>query len=259
MQKHKVNKKSQIEKQIEKQKFEQYYETRDKNLRNEIVEEHLYMVDILIRKYLGKGIERDDLYQVGALALIAAVERYDPYKGFAFSSFAAPTILGEIKKHFRDKGWVLRVPRSLKEIAVDLPKKKNALTMELGRVPTTEELAKYMKVSEEELLRAMESGMAYGVYSLDQTYEEDGESGEGAKFEKYTSTDENGYERLEDIEIINTVLSGMGTTDKFVFRQRFVEEKSQAEIAKLLGVSQMTISRIEKRIKNLFATEVARA
>lgn len=254
MQKHKVNKKS----QIDKQKFEQYYETRDINLRNEIVESHLYMVDILIRKYTGKGIERDDLYQVGAMALISAVERYDPYKGFAFSSFAAPTILGEIKKHFRDKGWALRVPRSLKEIAVEMPKKKNSLTMELGRIPTTEELAEYMNISEEELLGAMESGMAYGVYSLDRTYEEDGESGDGAKFEKYMSFKEKGYERLEDIEIITTVLAGMGTTDKFVFRQRFVEEKSQAEIAKALGVSQMTISRIEKRIKKLFADEVAK-
>lgn len=115
-----------------------------------------------------------------------------------------------------------------------------------------------MKVSEEELLNAMESGMAYGVYSLDQTYEEDGEPGEGSRFEKYTSFNEDGYEKLEDIEIINTVLSGMGTTDKFVFRQRFVEEKSQAEIAKALGVSQMTISRIEKRIKKLFADELAK-
>lgn len=161
MQKHKVSKKS----QIDKEKFEQYYESKNVDLRNEIVESHLYMVDILIRKYIGKGIERDDLYQVGAMALISAVERYDPYKGFAFSSFAAPTILGEIKKYFRDKGWALRVPRSLKEIAVSLPKKKNALTIKLGRIPTTEELAEYMKVSEEELLNAMESGMAYGVYS----------------------------------------------------------------------------------------------
>ncbi len=254
MQKHKVSKKS----QIDKEKFEQYYESKNVDLRNEIVESHLYMVDILIRKYIGKGIERDDLYQVGAMALISAVERYDPYKGFAFSSFAAPTILGEIKKYFRDKGWALRVPRSLKEIAVSLPKKKNALTIKLGRIPTTEELAEYMKVSEEELLNAMESGMAYGVYSLDQTYEEDGEPGEGSRFEKYTSFNEDGYEKLEDIEIINTVLSGMGTTDKFVFRQRFVEEKSQAEIAKALGVSQMTISRIEKRIKKLFADELAK-
>lgn len=166
--------------------------------------------------------------------------------------------MGEIKKYFRDKGWALRVPRSLKEIAVSLPKKKNALTIKLGRIPTTEELAEYMKVSEEELLNAMESGMAYGVYSLDQTYEEDGEPGEGSRFEKYTSFNEDGYEKLEDIEIINTVLSGMGTTDKFVFRQRFVEEKSQAEIAKALGVSQMTISRIEKRIKKLFADELAK-
>ena len=98
-----------------KEMFRKYRETGDKEIRNRIVEEHLYMVDILIRKYLNKGMEYDDLYQVGAMALINAVERFDPEKGFEFSSFATPTILGEIKKHFRDTGWSMKVPRKLKE------------------------------------------------------------------------------------------------------------------------------------------------
>lgn len=253
MQKYKNNK----EHELEKEKLKKYFETRDLALRNEIVEDHLYMVDILIRKYLKKGIDRDDLYQVGAMALISAVERFDPTKGFEFSSFATPTILGEIKKYFRDKGWSLRVPRSLKEISVALPKAKDDLTSEIGRVPTVKEIAEYMKIEEDELLRAMESGMAYDAYSLNQTFDEEGENGE-EKFGKYTATEEKGYERLEDYEIIDNVLQSLGSTDRYVFKERFLEEKSQADIAKVLGVSQMTISRLEKKIKERFARELAR-
>ena len=102
---------------MEQELFIKYKDNPTRELRNEIVEKHLYMVDILIRKYLGKGVEYDDLYQVGALALVSAVERFDPEKGYEFSSFATPTILGEIKKYFRDKQWSLKVPRRLKEIA----------------------------------------------------------------------------------------------------------------------------------------------
>ena len=254
MQKHKTNKES----EIEKEKFKKFFETRDQALRNEIVEDHLYMVDILIRKYLKKGIDRDDLYQVGAMALISAVERFDPTKGFEFSSFATPTILGEIKKYFRDKGWSLKVPRSLKEISVALPKAKDTLTSQLSRVPTVKEIADYMKIDEGELLQAMESGLAYDAYSLNQTFGEETEGGEGEKYEKYTSSEEKGYERLEDYEIIEKVLGTLSQADRYVFEQRFLEEKSQADIAKVLGVSQMTISRVEKKIKEKFARELAR-
>ena len=149
--------------------FRKYAETKDITIRNKIVEENLYMVDILIRRYLGKGVEKDDLYQVGALALINAVERFDPDKGFEFSSFATPTILGEIKKYFRDKGWSLKVPRRLKEISVALPKVKETLTAKLGRAPTVAEVAQHMDKKESDILMAMESSMAYGAYSLDET------------------------------------------------------------------------------------------
>ena len=99
----------------DRERFEKYAKTRDINERNAIVEDYLYIVDILVRKYLNKGVEYDDLYQVGAMALIMAVERFDASRGFEFSSFATPTILGEIKKYFRDKEWKLKVPRSVKE------------------------------------------------------------------------------------------------------------------------------------------------
>ena len=118
---------------MEQELFIKYKNNPNIELRNEIVEKHLYMVDILIRKYLGKGVEYDDLYQVGALALVSAVERFDPDKGFEFSSFATPTILGEIKKYFRDKQWSLKVPRRLKEIAAKVQETKDALYTEYHR------------------------------------------------------------------------------------------------------------------------------
>ena len=128
----------------DKELFLAYSKNKDIETRNRIVEKYLYMVDILIKKYLGKGVEYDDLYQVGALALISAVERFDPEKGFEFSSFATPTILGEIKKYFRDKGWSVKVPRHMKEISSSMGPVKEDLTSKLGRKPTVAEIAEAM-------------------------------------------------------------------------------------------------------------------
>lgn len=243
---------------MNKEMFRKYAETKDITIRNKIVEENLYMVDILIRRYLGKGVEKDDLYQVGALALINAVERFDPDKGFEFSSFATPTILGEIKKYFRDKGWSLKVPRRLKEISVALPKVKETLTAKLGRAPTVAEVAQHMDKKESDILMAMESSMAYGAYSLDETFSDSGDEGETSKYEKFTSIEEAGYRGLENREIIDTVLNELSDTNKYIFRERFIKEKSQSDIASHLGVSQMTVSRAERNIKERFAKELQR-
>ena len=243
---------------MNKEMFRKYAETKDITIRNKIVEENLYMVDILIRRYLGKGVEKDDLYQIGALALINAVERFDPDKGFEFSSFATPTILGEIKKYFRDKGWSLKVPRRLKEISVALPKVKETLTAKLGRAPTVAEVAQHMDKKESDILMAMESSMAYGAYSLDETFSDSGDEGETSKYEKFTSTEEAGYRGLENREIIDTVLNELSDTNKYIFRERFIKEKSQSDIASHLGVSQMTVSRAERNIKERFAKELQR-
>ncbi|NLF47018.1 MAG: SigB/SigF/SigG family RNA polymerase sigma factor [Clostridiales bacterium] len=242
-----------------KEMFRKYRETGDKEIRNRIVEEHLYMVDILIRKYLNKGMEYDDLYQVGAMALINAVERFDPEKGFEFSSFATPTILGEIKKHFRDTGWSMKVPRKLKENASAIPAARDALAAKLGRTPTVKELAEEMNIGEDELLEAMQGSLAYGTFSLDQTFEEEEKNGDNPVFEKYAYQEEKGFDRFENREIIGSVLKKLNSTNQYVFKKRFLEERSQAEIAKKLGVSQMTISRAEKNIKAKFAEELQKA
>lgn len=227
-------------------------------IRNQLVEQHLYMVDILIRKYLGKGVDYDDLYQVGALALVSAVERFDPDKGFEFSSFATPTILGEIKKYFRDKQWSLKVPRRIKEIAAKVQEAKETLYLEYQRKPTVEEISGATGFSEEQIIEAMEGSQAYGTYSLDKTFDDMGEEGEGSFLEKYTGFDESGFERVETSEIIDKVIAGLNDQYRYIFKERFLYNRSQADIAKTLGVSQMTVSRAERNIINRFKSEVNR-
>jgi RNA polymerase sigma-B factor len=229
---------------------------KDIEARNKLVENHLYLADILIRKFLGKGVEYDDLYQVAAMALVAAADRFDPSLGFAFSTFATPTILGEIKKYFRDKGWSVKMPRRLKENASALQNVRETLTSQLGRPPRVDELAAAMQISEQDVLEAMEGSLAYSAYSLNKNFEDEGEEGENSIFEKYTAEKDKGYEGLEYREIIGTVLKNLSNTNRYIFKKRFIEEKSQAEIAQMLGVSQMTISRAEKKIKEKFAEEL---
>lgn len=243
---------------MEKDLFLQYKLNKDIELRNQIVEKYLYMVDILIRKYLGKGVDYEDLYQVGALALVLAVERFEPDKGYEFSSFATPTILGEIKKYFRDKQWSLKVPRRLKEISLKVQEVKEKLYHEYNRKPTVEEIAKETGFTQEQIIEAMESSHAYGTYSLDKTFDDAGADGDGSFFEKYTGFEESGFERIENSEIINMVLTEFNEQYRYIFKERFLYNRSQAEIAKVLGVSQMTISRAEKNIIKRFKEEFHR-
>ena len=156
-----------------REKFTEYKKNPTIELRNEIVEEHLYMVDILIRKYLNKGVEYDDLYQVGALALVQAVERFDPERGFEFSSFATPTILGEIKKYFRDKQWSLKVPRRLKEISSKIQDVKDKLYSEYRRSPTVSEMAEATGFTEEQIIEAIKSMTVLELNELVKACEEE--------------------------------------------------------------------------------------
>lgn len=239
---------------INQEVFLQYKKNRSIEIRNQIVEAYLYMVEILIRKYLNKGVDYDDLYQVGAMALVSAVDRFDPEKGFEFSSFATPTILGEIKKHFRDKEWSMKVPRRIKEISLKIPVAKEQLTDKLGRIPTVDELAKHLNLSNEVIIQAIESGKVYDTYSLSQAANPD----ELITFDKFASIEEKGYSSIEDFEIINTVLKKLNDKEEKIFKLRYLQNKTQADIAKELELSQMTISRTEKKIRKKFHEELNR-
>ena len=239
-----------------KELFDRYRENKSIELRTELDEKYLYIVDILIKKYLNKGVDYEDLYQVGSMALVFAVERYDASKGYEFTSFATPTIIGEIKRYFRDKGWAIKVPRRLKEISAQISPAKEYLYGRLNRIPTITELAAYLGYTEEEILEAMEGGQAYSTYSLNQTFEEGGDEGEGAVLEKYTGREEHGYRSFENAELIKTVMKDFSDKEKDIFRRRFFENETQQDIAEEMGVSQMTISRLEKKIREKFKAAV---
>ncbi len=236
--------------------FSRYRETGDISVRNEIVEKYLYMVDILVKKYLNKGAEYDDLYQVGALALVMAVDRFEPDKGFEFTSFATPTILGEIKKYFRDKMWAVRVPRRMKELSQKISRERERFAAEHGREPSVDELAAASGETREDVLGAIESARAYEANSLDSTYDDIGEDGGNAILDRYAATEEHGYARVENYEIIMSVFDSLSDTDKRIFELRFREGKSQSEVAEILGVSQMTISRAERAMKEKSRAEL---
>ena len=238
-----------------KEKFIKYKESKDIDIRNELVEDYLYLVEILAKKYINKGVEYDDLYQVGSMALVYAVERYDIDKGFEFTSFATPTIIGEIKRYFRDKGWAVKVPRKLKEIATKIPNVKDKLTQNLERPPTIAEIADEMGETEELILEAMQSGQSYNTYSLQQTFDDSGDEGDQASFERYTGIEEKGYENFEEGDLIKKIYDTLSDKEKEVFKRKFIDEQTQQEIADELEVSQMTISRIEKKIREKFKAE----
>ncbi|HKK96263.1 MAG TPA: sigma-70 family RNA polymerase sigma factor [Anaerovoracaceae bacterium] len=238
--------------------FELYDQTKSLDFRNQIVEKNLYLVDILIKKYRHKGVDYDDLYQVGALALVKAVERFDYKKGYEFASFATPTIIGEIKKYFRDKQWGLKVPRRLKEISLVVSKARDEL-MNTGETNITVALlSKATGYDEEEIILAMEAANAYQTYSIDKTVESENLENTGTYLDRYLGVEDLGYERVEIAEIIKKTLGKFSTRQRYIFKERFIYNNSQDNLAKVLNVSQMTISREEKVIVNKLREEIRR-
>ena len=234
--------------------FREYRKTKSPEIRNEIVENHLQLAEILARKYMGRGVDYEDLYQVASYALVLSVERFDSEKGVLFTSFATPTIIGEIKKYFRDTTWSLKVPRRLKEISMRIIDAKERLQEQIQRVPTVKELAEHMGVSEEEVLEALESSRAYTTYSLDQEPDNQSE-GESSQFERFLGDSEAGYHRFETSGVLEKVMAELSPTEKDIMNKRFLQEITQKEVAEALGISQMTVSRIERAMKDKFRKE----
>ena len=168
----------QLTKEERKEMFQEYAKTKDQELRDILIEEHLYIAEILSKKYANRGIDYDDIFQVASIGLIYGVERYDPSKGYEFSSFATPTIIGEIKKYFRDKGWTIRVPRRIQELSKKINNAKVTLAQEYQRTPTIKDIADYLNVSQEDVLESMEASKVYSPTSLDLKFEGAGDDKE---------------------------------------------------------------------------------
>lgn len=231
----------------EKELFKKYKETKDMEIRNELINRYLYIGEILSKKYINRGIEYEDIYQVASLGLIYAIERYDIDKGFEFSSFATPTIIGEIKKHFRDKGWSIRVPRRIQELSKKINITKNTLQQTLQRTPRIKDIAEYLECTEEEIMEAMEASQAYTPRSLDLTYDNDGEDKDIKMGDLIGELDKN-FDTIENYDFIKRAMEKLNEVEKKVLTDRFFDTKTQIQVATELGVSQMTISRMEKKV-----------
>ncbi|HHY90279.1 MAG TPA: SigB/SigF/SigG family RNA polymerase sigma factor [Clostridiales bacterium] len=239
----------------EKELFQLYSETKDKEIRNELVSRYLYIAEILSKKYVNKGIEYEDIHQIASLGLIFAIERFDISRGFEFSSFATPTIIGEIKKYFRDKGWGIRVPRRIQELSKKVNIAKNTLSQQLQRSPKVEEIARYLNVTEEEVLEAMEAGNVYNPKSLDLSYDSNGEDKDIPLSDLVGEEDEH-FVNIENKDFIKKNMENLNEVELKIIKARFFDSKTQMQVAKELGISQMTVSRMEKKIINKFKKEL---
>jgi RNA polymerase sigma-B factor len=226
------------------ERFARYRRTGDRRLRDELVEEHTPLAHFLAGRFANRGEQRDDLVQVALVGLFKAVERFDPGRGLQFSTFATPTILGELKRHFRDRGWAVRVPRRVQELHLQLGRIVSALGQEEGRSPTPAEVAERAGVSEEAVLEAMEAGSLYRLVSLDGSVTPDDEGGE---LSACLGDDDPEFERIEHRSEIDELLEALPARERRIVELRFFESMTQSEIAERVGVSQMHVSRLLTR------------
>jgi len=220
-----------------------YHEEGDERAREQLIEENLPLVRAIARRYSGKGEPLDDLVQVGSIGLIKAIDRFDLERGVALQTYAVPTIVGEIKRHFRDRGWAMHVPRRLKELNLKLSKLVEELSGQLGRSPTIDELAKASGASEEEVVEALESGYAYSTEPLTMPGDDDTELD---RLHRLGRVDE-GFETAEDRSLLDHGFGALDERDRRIVELRFVDGLTQSQIAHEIGISQMHVSRLIRR------------
>lgn len=240
-----------------KELFEYLEETGNREVRDILIEEHLYIAEILAKKYTNRGIDYEDIFQVASLGLIYAVDRFDTSKGFEFSSFATPTIIGEIKKYFRDKGWTIRVPRRIQELSKKINNATTQLAQELQRSPTVVDIADYLGVTPEEVLESMEASKVYAPQSLDVVYGSGSEDKE-VNLADIIGEDDVTFEEIENSDFIRHAMEKLNDVEKTIIIDRYFHKKTQVAIAKELEISQMTVSRIEKKVLEKMRKEVER-
>jgi RNA polymerase sigma-B factor len=227
-----------------REKFADLAATGDRRLRDELVEAHIGLAEYLARRFANRGEPLDDLVQVALIGLVKAVNRFDPNRGVEFSTYATHTIAGELKRHFRDKGWAVRAPRRMQELYLRLTQVVSSLGQQLGRSPTIGELAAETQVSEEEVLEALEAGQAYRFASLDVPK---GGSDDGDTLGEGLGEDDPGIANAESRVVLSPLMARLPARQRQIIRLRFFEGLTQSEIASRLGISQMHVSRLLAR------------
>ena len=221
-----------------------YHEQGDLEAREQLIEQYMSLVRSLARRYSYRGEQLEDLVQIGAIGLIKAIDRFDVERGVELTTYATPNIIGEIKRHFRDKGWSVRVPRGLQELNVQLSRLVEQLTVELSRSPTIAELAESASVTEEEVLEALESSRAYSSLSLSSG---GGDEDDDLDPLESIGTEEHMYEVSEDRAVLEPGWRVLDARERKILHLRFFEGLTQSQIAQQVGISQMHVSRLIRR------------
>ncbi len=241
--------------QSDRELLRRYHEQGDLDARERLIEQYLPLVRSLARRYSYRGELLEDLVQVGCIGLIKAIDRFDIDRGVELTTYATPNIIGEIKRHFRDKGWSVRVPRGLQELNVRLSRLIEELTVQLERSPTIAELAKAAGVEEEEVLEALETGQAYTTLSLSAPAA--GEENADLDPLESLGEDEHEYEVSEDRAVLAPGLRVLDERERRILHLRFFEGLTQSQIAQQVGISQMHVSRLIRRSLEKLREEIA--
>ena len=212
---------------------------RYRDIRDELVTAHLPLVRYRIRRFAGRGESADDLVQIGTIGLLQAIDRFEPDRGLEFSTFATPNIAGEINRHFRDRGWMVRVPRRLQELQGELAAGISELSQRLGRSPTVPEIAKHLGLTEEEVIDGTESARAYSAVPIDVPSTATGMTVADTLIESDSALD-----HVELRHALRPVLADLTERERQALTLRFVDNKTQSEIAEVLGISQVHVSRL---------------
>jgi RNA polymerase sigma-B factor len=221
------------------------YRAGDESARDRIVERYLPLVRSLASRYAGRGESFEDLVQVGSIGLLLAIERFDTERGVQFATYAVPTIVGEIQRHFRDRTWALHVPRRMKELSLRLTRTIETATGDLGRAPTIAELAELTGIDEDEVVEALETYHAYSARSLSQPLGQDAQGEE--TMQDVLGGEELGYEEVEDGALVEAGMAALDPRERLIVELRFFEGLTQSEIAARVGISQMHVSRLLRR------------
>ena len=225
---------------VERELFARYKETGDQSIRNELAERHRGLAITLARRFNGRGEPLDDLLQVAMIALLRAIERFEPERGNSFTTFATPTVLGELRRHFRDHTWALKVPRPIKDLHLRVRPAVAELRAELGRAPTVPELGRHLGCRDEDVIEALEVSAAYRPGSIHAP----SAGGEGLSLEERLAADGDPLHSFEVVQTVRSLMARLPERERTVLHLRFYDELSQSEIAERVGLSQMHVSRI---------------
>ena len=234
-------------------RFAEFARTREPTLRDDLIAEYFGLAHQIARRFCNRGEPQDDLVQVASLALVKAFDRFDPNRGVKFSTFAVTYMVGELKRHFRDLGWAVRVPRKMQELYLEIGHHVGRLSQELGRSPTVPELANALGVTGDAVLEAMEAGRAYRTSSIDAP------DRDSRALSESLGSDDFRFAHIDDQSVLSLAMDQLPSRDQLMIRLRFIDGLTQSEIAAKFGVSQMQVSRLLtaniQRLRASFAEE----